>query len=212
MQCTDPRGPGRGALVQLHLRRARVSRTRHLGARPARTPGNSGAGLGRGQWPELCSLTVFFLVTIFCSFLAIRSSSSSAPMSAHQDARLGCGAQGPAAGLGGQEAQRQRRDAPLPRDPHNTHPHAHMHIHTQTHARRRRGSPAHPLAASPPPDGGGGWPLNIDFKDSPGPGLPCPPAQQGLSLHRDEIWRAHSFTWCPGWCLGDAREIWRFTV
>ena len=45
-------------------------------------------GGGRGLQPELCSLTVFFLATIFSSFLAIFSSSSSWPMLA-RDARRG---------------------------------------------------------------------------------------------------------------------------
>lgn len=39
---------------------------------------------------------------------------------------------GPQRGSGGQEAQRQRRGAPLARNPHNTHPHAHMHAHIHT--------------------------------------------------------------------------------
>lgn len=51
------------------------------------------ASRGRGLWPELCRLTVFFLATIFSSFLAILRSSSSWPMVA-RDARRGEGRKG----------------------------------------------------------------------------------------------------------------------
>ena len=61
---------------------------------PARAPGTPRGSHAprlprsgeRGLQPELCSLTVFFLATIFSSFLAILSSSSSWPMLA-RDAR-----------------------------------------------------------------------------------------------------------------------------
>lgn len=137
----------------------------HLpGAQPARSPGTlrliSAAPRLRGRtpWPKLCSLTVFFLATIFSSFLAILRSSSSWPMLAHdaprRDGRWGSGR---ASGAGGAEAEgaQHARDA-------NTH---------DTHAWRGRGPPPRPPAS----DVGEGWrALNIDFKDLLGQRLPAP--------------------------------------
>lgn len=121
------------------------------------------ASRGRRLWPKLCSLTVFFLATIFSSFLAILSSSSSWPMLAH-DARRGEGRRDSsrASGTGGAEAEGVQ-----PARAANTH-------HTHTPGEGGAPPPGSPLARLPPTWGEGWRALNIDFKDSPGQRLPAP--------------------------------------
>lgn len=113
---------------------ARASRARRQHAPPGHQARTRRASWGRGLWPKLCSLTVFFLATIFSSFLAILSSSSSWPMLAH-DARRGEGRRGCGRRKG--RGRAQPRGAPNPHD---------------THACGGRGSPPTPLSARPPLD------------------------------------------------------------
>lgn len=98
-----PSGPG-----VPHAPPGRRASTRPRDSRLARA-----APPGGGGWPEPCSLTVFFLATIFSSFLAIRSSSASRPMLA-RDARPARGA----GAAGGAKAEGARRRGP---QTHTTH-------------------------------------------------------------------------------------------
>lgn len=118
-----------------------------------------------------------FLATIFSSFLAILSSSSSRPMLAHDALPADQGRRGSsrASGAGGAEEEEEEEGVQPARDA-NTR---------GTHVWRGRGPPLRPPAC----EAGEGWrALNIDFKDLSGqrlPGRPVGPPEPDEAARED---------------------------
>lgn len=184
---------GRGSLPRGASLGTGPSPARLLAPRQLASP----ASRARTRWPKRRSLTVLFLATIFSSFLAILSSSSSRPMLAHDARRTrGAGAAAGPRGAGGaeeEEAGRRRRRACSPRG-------------TQTHAAHTSGGGGVPPPRPRASEAGEGWrALNIDLKDSSGqrlPGRPVgPPERDGAAREGSP-----SAPPGPGWgCRREAR-------